>query len=110
MFAAASKKNPQSRKYSDGWVVLRMLIHMRSPSAYRMLRDNKILPLLCTRCIRRYLALIDPPCGFDPRFLKVLEKYFENNPEAQRDGLLIMDEMKIRQGLLLDNSNMIYRG
>ena len=28
MFAAASKKNPVSRKYSDDWVVLCMLIHM----------------------------------------------------------------------------------
>ena len=52
IFAAASKKNPVSRKYSDDWVVLCMLIHMRSPAAYRMLRDNKILPLPSTRSIR----------------------------------------------------------
>ena len=52
-FAAASKKNPKSRKYSDDLVVLCMLIYMRSPASYQMLRDNKILPLPCKRSIRR---------------------------------------------------------
>ena len=58
----------------------------------------------------RYLALIDTPCGFDPRFFEILTKYFEIKPEAQRDGLIIMDEMKTRKSLLLDYSTMTYKG
>ena len=58
----------------------------------------------------RYLALIDTPCGFNPRFFGILTKYFEIKPEAQRDGLIIMDEMKTRKSLLLDYSTMTYKG
>ena len=58
----------------------------------------------------RYLALIDTPCGFDSQFHEILTKYFENKSEAQRGGLLIMNEMKTRKSLLLDYSTMTHKG
>lgn len=42
---ASKCKSSKGRKYSEVWILLCMLFHMRSPVAYRMLRENKILPL-----------------------------------------------------------------
>lgn len=47
-------KTSNRNRYSDKWVILCILLHMRSPVTYRMIRDNKILPLPDTRTIRRY--------------------------------------------------------
>ena len=67
---------------------------------------NSNIPLW--RCQLIGPALIDTPCGFDPRFFEILTKYFENKPEAQRDGLLIMDGMKTRK--ILDYSTNDLQG
>lgn len=45
IFAAAGKKDPKNNRYSDDWIILCLLLHMRSPAAYRMLRDNKTFAL-----------------------------------------------------------------
>ena len=50
----ASKANdPRGRRFSDEWIVLCVLLHMRSPVTYRMIRDLKILPIPCDRTVRR---------------------------------------------------------
>lgn len=53
IFAAAKCKNSKGRRYSEQWLLLCMLMHMRSPCGYEFLRDNNILPLPCVRTIRR---------------------------------------------------------
>lgn len=56
------------------------------------------------------MSHIDIPCGFDPRFFEVLKKYFEDKSEEERDGIIMLDEMKTRKGLLLDQNTMKYKG
>lgn len=50
---AAKKESPKRHRYSDEWIVLCILLHMRSPVTYRMMYENKILPLPNSRTIRR---------------------------------------------------------
>ena len=52
---AAKVPNSKGRRYSDEWLKLSLLLHMRSPTTYRFLRDNNVLALPCTRSIRRYV-------------------------------------------------------
>lgn len=51
---AAKHENSKGRNYSEEWMLLCMLLHMRSSSGYEFLRSNEILPLPCVRTIRRY--------------------------------------------------------
>lgn len=46
-------KGATGRRYSEEWIILCMLLHMRSPSAYRFLRDINMLPVPDVRTIRR---------------------------------------------------------
>lgn len=50
---AAKCANPKSRRYNEDWILMCMLIHMKSPSAYDFLRTNEILPLPTIRTIQR---------------------------------------------------------
>lgn len=50
---AAKRKDSKGHRYNDEWILLCMLIHMKSPTTYNFLRDNQILPLPCVRTIRR---------------------------------------------------------
>lgn len=48
---ATKHKNSKGRRYNEEWILLCMLMHMKSPSAYDFLRSNDILPVPCIRII-----------------------------------------------------------
>lgn len=47
--------NAKSARYDENWILICLLMHMKSPSAYNFLRNHEILPMPCVRTIRRYL-------------------------------------------------------
>ena len=49
---ASKAKSPKGRRYSEEWIILCILLHMRSPVTYQMIRSMKILPFPCERTIR----------------------------------------------------------
>lgn len=55
--AAKCKDAKKGRRYSEEWLLLCMLLHMRSPTAYNFLRNNNIIPLPCVRTIRKYVTI-----------------------------------------------------
>lgn len=110
IIAAASKVNAQSRRYNEEWLMLCMLMNIRSPGYYEFLRKNNILPLLCTRTIRSYFSLIKMKCGFDEDFAKLLEKHFTSKTPLQRHGVLLLDEINLRKSVAVCSKNLTYAG
>lgn len=53
LLAASQVCNPKGRRYSENWILLCLLFHIRSPCGYNFMRSNDILPLPCVRTIRR---------------------------------------------------------
>ena len=53
IFKAVGTKDPRGRRYSDECIIQSILLHMRSPAAYRIIFENKTLPVPCVRIIRR---------------------------------------------------------
>ncbi|KAL0103722.1 hypothetical protein PUN28_017764 [Cardiocondyla obscurior] len=49
----AKQKNPTGHRYNEEWILLCLLLHMKSPKAYNFLRESQILP-----AIRRYYIII----------------------------------------------------
>ncbi|XP_011707952.1 PREDICTED: uncharacterized protein LOC105462800 [Wasmannia auropunctata] len=93
---AAKHKNPKGRRYHEEWILLCMLMHMKSPAAYEFLRNNQILPVPCVRTIRRYLSLIDTPCGFDKNFFEMFKSALNKKEEKQKHGVILLDEIYLR--------------
>ena len=46
MLEASRHKSRKGHRYSDEWIVLCLIFHMKSPAAYRILRETNILPCL----------------------------------------------------------------
>lgn len=53
ILSASKMKDAKVRCYSEDWIILCLLFHTKSPAAYNLLRNNKILPLPATSTIRR---------------------------------------------------------
>lgn len=59
---------------------------------------------------RRYLSLIETPCGFSEHLLTLLGERLGNKPEILRHGIIMFDEMKTRKNLRLDSKTLKYTG
>ncbi|KAH8027961.1 hypothetical protein HPB51_011769 [Rhipicephalus microplus] len=71
--SAAKCTTKNNRRYTDDWLLLCLLLNIRSPSTYAFLRSNNILPMPCTSTIRRYISMVGLKCGFDEHFFKALK-------------------------------------
>ena len=108
--AASKRKSQKGHKYNSEWLLLCLLLHIKNPATYNFLRNNKILPLPAHSTIRKYLSMIDVSCGFDPKFFELLKKKFQVAPERARHGLLIFDEMQVRQSLNVNSKTFTFEG
>lgn len=43
--AAGKTGSKEGRQYSDNWIILCLLLHIRSPTGYRFLMENEVLEL-----------------------------------------------------------------
>lgn len=86
------------------------IINYRSPSGYKFLREQKILPLPCTTTLRNYLLAVKVGCGFDPDFFKLLKKKFLNKTEFQRKMILVFDEIFLRESITVNTRTLSYLG
>lgn len=87
-----------------------LIFHYSSPSGYKYLREQKILPLPCTKTLRNYLLAIKIGCGFDPDFFKLLKKKFANKTEFQRKMILVFDEIFLRESISVNTRTLTYIG
>ncbi|KAH9377962.1 hypothetical protein HPB48_015074 [Haemaphysalis longicornis] len=108
--SAARFENKKSRRYTEGWLLMCLLLHIRSPAAYSFLRGNDVLPLPCVTTIRRYLSLVRAKCGFDSRFFAAVKKELATKNEFQRHGILVFDEMQVLKEVSVHSKTMTYSG
>lgn len=87
-----------------------MLLHIRSPGGYNFMRNNNLLPLPCIRTIRHYLELLDVKCGFDKHFFELFKKYIEKKSAMQKHGIILFDEMSVRQAISVCSKTLTYKG
>jgi len=57
-FSASKNKNTKSRRYSENWLMLCLLFNIRSPGAYKYLRDSQLLPLPHPKTVRQLLSCL----------------------------------------------------
>ncbi|CAI6359121.1 unnamed protein product [Macrosiphum euphorbiae] len=101
---------PTNRRYSENWILLCILLHIRSSSIYNFLRDQGILPLPCSRTIRNYLAMVKSDCGFDEKFFKLFKTKMSLLSDTEKHGVLIFDEIFLRESISVDTKTLTYCG
>ncbi|XP_040074289.1 uncharacterized protein LOC115313165 [Ixodes scapularis] len=108
--SAAKCTSSKGRRYTDDWLLLCLLLHIRSPAGYRLLRENDVLPLPCVKTIRRYIAIVGIKCGFDVNFFAVLKRKLQGKSEFQRHGMLLFDEIQVRERKAVNSKTLSYTG
>lgn len=109
-FTASKVKNIKNRRYSDNWLMLCLLFNIRSPSAYKYLRNSALLPLPHPKTVRRHLSLVKSTCGFDKDFLKILSKKVDKMNNKEKHGILLFDSINLRKSIHVNSSNLTYSG
>lgn len=100
----------RGHRYSEEWIMLCMLMNIRSHGYYEFLRKNNVIPLPCTRTIRSYFTNINTKCGFDSNFLQLLKKSFASKKPMQRHGVLLLDEINLRKSISVCSKTLTYSG
>lgn len=107
---SAKRKSPKGNRFSDDWILTAMLLHTKSSSTYRHLRENNILPLPHPRTIRQYLSKIRITCGFDGNFFKLFAQFLKQQPEKHCHGIITLDEISLKKGITVNSQNLTYVG
>jgi len=66
--------------------------------------------LPCTNSIRSHLLAVEIGCGFDKNFFKLLKKKFSTKYEQERQGVLVLDEVFLRESISLNSRTLTYSG
>lgn len=107
---AAKVSNPRGRQYSEEFIMLSLLMNIRSPSYYNFLRNNKIIPLKCMKTIRAYLSRFSDKCGFDEDFFKLHEKSFAAKDPKHPHGVVLLDEINLSKSIAVSAKNLTCTG
>ncbi|XP_060855841.1 uncharacterized protein LOC132933592 [Metopolophium dirhodum] len=87
-------------------MLLCLLFQIRSPTGYKFLKDQNILPLPCVSTIRKNLLAIKIVCGFDPNLFKLLKMTFSTKSEHKKKGIILLDEMFLRESLSVNSRSL----
>lgn len=97
-------------RYEPGFLIEALLLRMKSPKAYRHLRDNDILPLPHPSTLRKLLSSSDCGFGFNELALENIKRVLKDLDPHLRYGTLMWDEMSIRKDLTWDSKMLRWNG
>lgn len=99
-----------SRRYTSEWLLLCLLLHIKSPTTYNFLRTNEILPLPSISTVRSYLSRVKLKCGLDEEFFEAFQRKMIQKNEFERHGIVIFDEMQVKQSVQLQVKSLKLMG
>jgi len=96
--------------YTTEWLLECTLLRIKSPSAYKHLRESKLLPLPHPKTIQR--LLLGSPCefGFNDTSMSAIQREMCNKSRKYRQGVLSFDEIKLRKSLDFNKGTLKFDG
>lgn len=64
----------------------------------------------CFRTVRRYFSQVKSECGFDEKFFQLLKKKISILTNEQKHGMLLFDEIMLRESIHVKSSTLTYSG
>ena len=104
LLSLCNKKGKDDKKYEDSVREFCISVHMKSPSAYRYIRNCFKNALPCERTLRKWCQKMDCTPGFSQgalKYLSVKSQEYQQNGEHLL-GSLTFDEMAIREHIQFD--------
>ena len=92
--------------YDADFLMECLLIRIKSKTAYNLLRDQKILPLLSLSTKRRLLSCMPCSFGFNSFVLSAIKRTLADKPKEDRMGSLVLDEMSIAQSVVFNSQEL----
>lgn len=74
------------------------------------MRDQNILPLPCINTVRKHLLAVKIGCGFDVNLFKLLAQTFSSKNNFQKKGIILCDEISLRESLSVNARELSYIG
>lgn len=96
---STSCKSSKGNRFSKDWLIDSLLIKCKSPTAYKMLRQQGYLPLPSVATLNRSIQNLRPEFGFDRTLCNALGEKLKAFSAAERRGMLMFDEMQISKHL-----------
>ncbi|CAG7731494.1 unnamed protein product, partial [Allacma fusca] len=106
----AKAKSQRGHRYESDWLLNALLLKIKSPKGYRFLRENKLLPLPHESSLKQLIAGLPCEFGYSNFIFDSLRKQMENLPERDRHGVLLLDEMKIKESLQFKKHSQTFEG
>lgn len=83
---------------------------IKSPAAYHHLRESHLLSLPHPNTLRNLLCGQKCDFGFNDVSLDAIRRYFEKSDERDRQGVVIFDEVQLREGVEFSRRNLKFIG
>ena len=90
------------RRYHPQIIRFALLLHGKSPAAYREVRESGALILPSERVLRDYKNYFKPKAGINVENIEHLQEKSSSLSGTQRYVVVVMDEMKIQSNLVYD--------
>lgn len=107
-FRQARAKSARGMRYDHQWILACLLLRIKSPKAYAHLRDHCFLSLPSRPTLTRYIDVIRIGTGISDDMIELLTKKIST--DAERHGILMFDEVKLREGMKFNTKNMEFEG
>ena len=91
-------------RYQPMIIRSRLSLAPKSLSCYEELRNSKVLVLPSQRLLKDYRNAIKPKRGFQEEVIEVLKTETDSYFDVQRYVVLLFDEMKVMENLVLDKN------
>ena len=101
-------KSSKGMRYEHEWLLSCIILRIKSPKAYTHLRDHNFLSLPSKSTLNRYMDFVRAECGISAECLDILHK--KVSTPADRHGILLFDEIKLRTGVKFDIQNLTFSG
>jgi hypothetical protein len=95
-------------RYDHRWILACILLRIKSPKAYEHLREHCFLSLPTRRTLGRYIDVVHAETGIAEDVIKLISQRV--NSVAERRGVLMFDEVKLREGIRFNSKLMEFVG
>ncbi|XP_049276172.1 LOW QUALITY PROTEIN: uncharacterized protein LOC125760320 [Rhipicephalus sanguineus] len=104
-FQVAKAKAKNGKRYTEEWLMTCLLLQISSPKAYKLLSDMQVLPLPTRARLRQIISGIPCRYGFNEVSLKSIQEHFQKKSHLQRCGVLLLDEVKLKQSVAFNKTS-----
>ena len=103
-------KNKSNRcRYSEHAINISMSLYLRIKSIYTLTRENNTTALPHPNTLKRKLLKLKPKEGIDPKSLYYLKELMKTRKDNIK-GHLMMDEIKLKNGIMWNSMNGVVTG